>query len=65
MMAGLFGGPKLEKPPELSDEEVEEERRRRLRRDSNGPKGGTVLTGGAGLNQPILGTAASLQGASL
>ena len=60
-MAALFGGQKQE-PPRISDEEIQEERRRKLAAQKSGGRAGTVLTGGAGINTPILGSAASLLG---
>lgn len=62
-MAALFSKPKT--PPRLSDEEIAEERRRQLAARKGGGRAGTILTGGAGLTTPILGTAASLQGAGI
>ncbi len=65
-MAALFSKPDSQKPPELSDEEIEEARRKLLQERAGKGRTGTILTGGgAGLSDPILGNAASLVGGIL
>lgn len=65
-MAALFGGkPKTPHIPRLSDKEIEEARRKLLKERAGGGRQGTILTGGAGVNTPILGNAASLVGGIL
>lgn len=60
-MAGLFKAPKFPDPPKIDDAEVEEERRRQLRTRSAG-SGQTIISGGAGISAPILGTSAQIAG---
>ena len=62
MMSFLFPKPKLPKPPEIDDEDIAEERRLQLARAS-GSK--TILTGGAGVPGPPLGSASMLAGGGL
>ena len=61
-MSSLLPKPKTSKPPELSDEKVEKERRRQLALQSGGGIASTNPTGGAGVTQSILGSAAGLTG---
>ena len=65
-MAALFSSPKVDKPPELSDKEIEEARRKRLQERQGKGISATILTRGVeGLSDPVLGNAASLVGGIL
>lgn len=61
-MAALFTSPKKPKIPKFSDKEIEDERHRLIAERKGGGRAGTILTGGAGISSPILGTAAVLSG---
>ncbi len=61
-MSFLFPKPKFPKPPEIDDEAIAEERRLQLARAA-GSK--TILTGGAGVTGPVLGSASILAGGGL
>ena len=61
-MASFFATPPSPSPPKISAQEIEDERRRQLALRKGGGRQGTILTSGGGINTPILGTAASLQG---
>ena len=61
-MASLFSKPKQPKVPKFNDEAIAEERKRILAERKGGGRAGTILTGGAGVSAPILGTAAALTG---
>ena len=57
--------PKPPKPlpvPEIDDPEIEKERRRQLALRQRGGRASTILSGGAGITTPILGSAAQLTG---
>lgn len=60
--SGLFKVPKVPDIPEIGDEEIQEERRRQLARRQLGGRASTILSGGAGITTPILGSAAQLGG---
>ena len=63
LMGFLFSQPKPVAPPTIEDPEIEEERRRQLRlRQATGGRQATIISGGAGITTPILGSAAALGG---
>jgi hypothetical protein len=60
-MAALFSKPpKPPKIPERDDERIEQERRRKLASLKAGGRASTLLSGGAGITAPVLGSAAQL-----
>ena len=61
-MTALFSKPKQPKIPTLSDDDIEKERLRQLAEQKGGGRSGTILTGGAGVSGPILGSSANLAG---
>ena len=58
----FFKVPKVPDIPEIGDEEVQEERRKQLARRQAGGRASTILSGGAGITTPILGSAAQIGG---
>lgn len=61
-MSFLFPQPKFPKPPEIDDEAIAEEQRLQRARAAGSS---TILTGGAGVPGPPLGSAAVLTGGGL
>ncbi len=62
-MGKLFKPPKAPAPPEIDDPRIEEERLRQLAARLRGAgRQATILSGGAGISAPILGTAAQISG---
>jgi len=67
-LAGLLTPPKPEVPevPEIDDPAIEEEKRRQLAaRARQQGRSSTILTGGQGVQGPILGSAARITGGIL
>ncbi len=62
-MGKLFNPPQAEAPPTIDDPEIERERLRQLAARLQGAgRQTTILSGGAGVATPILGTAAQISG---
>ena len=62
-MTALFTTPKQPKFPSVDDKELEEERRKQLAARQRGVgRASTILTGGSGVYDPVLGSAAILLG---